>query len=180
MTAVDGAAAGATSAAVTGTSGTDDGAAAGATATAGAAGGASAGAVATAGWACVPLSAAGAAGGAPGTPPVTLIESSPDSSLLAGCGAATGGGAELAGTLRIESPTVFASGEPIGALLPSCANAADASAIATIAVATICAARLTLLRFFTIFFWRNFSLNLRMKLEHARLGMTAQSDPRHF
>ena len=86
----------------------------------------------------------GAAAGAPGTPPVTLIESSLESSLLALDGADADGGAELAGTLRIESPTVpepctadAASGDPNVVLAPSCAHAGDASAIATIAVATI-------------------------------------------
>ena len=94
-------------------------------------------------------------------------------------------GAELAGALRIESPTVpdpctadAASGDPNGALAPSCAHAGDASAIATIAVATIRAARLTLFGFFTVALRHDFSLNLRMKLEHARLGMPAQSDSR--
>lgn len=184
-TAVDAAAAGATSAAVTGISGAE-GAGAGATATAGAAGGASAGAGATAGCACV-VSVAGADGGAPGTPPVTLIESSLDSSLLAGSGADAAGGAEFAGALRIESPTVpepctaaAASGDPIGVLTPSCAHAGDASAIATIAVATIRDTRLTLFGFFTIFLRHNFSLNLRMKVEDPRLGMPAQSNSRHF
>jgi hypothetical protein len=184
-TAIEGAGAGATSAAVTGTSGAE-GAGAGATATAGAAGGASAGAGATAGCACV-VSVAGADGGAPGTPPVTLIESSLDSSLLAGSGADAAGGAEFAGALRIESPTVpepctaaAASGDPIGVLTPSCAHAGDASAIATIAVATIRDTRLTLFGFFTIFLRHNFSLNLRMKVEDPRLGMPAQSNSRHF
>ena len=184
--AVDGAAAGATSAAVTGTSGADGGAGAGAAATAGAAGGASAGAGATAGCACV-VSDAGADGGVPGTPPVTLIESSLESSLLAGCGADAAGAAEPAGTLRIESPTVPeprtavpASGDPIGALAPSCAHAGAASAIATIAVATIRDARLTLLGFFTVVLRYDLSLNLCMKVEDPRLGMPAQSNSRHF
>jgi len=114
--AVDGAAAGATSAAVTGTSGAE-GAGAGATATAGAAGGASAGAGAGAGCACV-VSDEAAAGAAPGTPPVTLIESSPESSLLDGCGAIAAGGAALPGVLRIESPTV-PTVDPMGELTPS-------------------------------------------------------------
>jgi len=122
----------------------------------------------------------GATGGAPGTPPVTLIESSLDSSLLAGCGAVPSGGAVFAGALRIESPIVPESGDPIGALAPFCAHSGDASAIANIAAATIRDARLTLLGFFTLFLRRDFSLNLRMKLEHARLRMTAQPDPSHF
>ena len=193
-TAVDGAAAGATSAAVTGTSGAaDGGAGAGSLATAGAAGGASAvagaatiagasaaaGAGATAGSACV-VSDVAAAGAAPGTPPVTLIESSLDSSLLAGCGVVAAGGAEFEGELRFESAAVAASDEPMRALLPSCAHAGDASAIATTAAAMNCDARLTLLRFFTLALRRDLSLNLLAKLEHARLGMTAQSDSRHF
>src|SRR5580704_15877679 len=203
VVAIEGAAAGAASAAVTGTSGAEagpdagatsaavtgisgaEGAGAGATATAGAAGGASAGAGATAGCACV-VSVAGADGGAPGTPPVTLIESSLDSSLLAGSGADAAGGAEFAGALRIESPTVpepctaaAASGDPIGVLTPSCGHAGDASASATIAVATIRDTRLTLFGFFTIFLRHNFSLNLRMKVEDPRLGMPAQSNSRH-
>ena len=69
------------------------------------------------------MSDAGAEGGAPGTPPVTLIESPPESSLLAAGGAAAAGGAELAGSLRIESPIVpeppttdGESGGDIGAL----------------------------------------------------------------
>lgn|GEM_PF-1692175 len=128
VVAIDGAAAGAASAAVTGTSGAEGGAGAGALATAGAEGGASAGAVATAGWACEPLplvSDAAADGGVPGTPPVTLIESPLESSLLAGWGTDAAGGAEFAGSLRIESPTVPEpiagpeSGDDLGALTPS-------------------------------------------------------------
>jgi hypothetical protein len=112
---------------VIGTSGAEAGAGAGAAATAGAAGadgasggadasvgaGASPGAVATGGCACeAPVSDAGVEGGAPGTPPVTLIESSPESSMLAGSGADAIGGAEFAGSLRIESPTVAAPVAP--------------------------------------------------------------------
>ncbi len=162
------------SAAVTGTSGAAGaGTAAGSVTTAGgASAGAGAGAVATAGCACL-VSVEGAEAGAPGTPPVTLIESSPDSSLAAGCGADADGGAEFAGVLRIESPTV-------GAATPSCAHAGNASANPTSAVATMRAARLTLLGFFTIFLRHDFSLNLRMKLEDARLGMPAQSDSSHL
>jgi hypothetical protein len=65
------------------------------------------------------VSVAAAVAAAPGTPPVTLIESSLESSVLDGCGAdAAAGGAELPGVLRIESPTVPVV-EPIGALTPS-------------------------------------------------------------
>ena len=109
VVAIDGAAAGAASAAVTGTSGAEGAAGAGAIATAGAEGAASAGAVATAGCASEPLplvSDAGADGGVPGTPPVTLIESPLESSLVTGCGAEAAGGAGFAGSLRIESPIV--------------------------------------------------------------------------
>ena len=89
-------AAGATSAAVTGTSGARRGAGAGADCDGRRSGWRFcrrrrrlSGAVATAGCACV-VSDGAAAGGAPGTPPVTLIESSPESSLLAACGADAG------------------------------------------------------------------------------------------
>lgn len=70
------------------------------------------------------VSDAGADGGVPGTPPVTLIESPLESSLLAGWGADAAGGAEFAGSLRIESPTVpeptagAESGEDVDALTP--------------------------------------------------------------
>ncbi len=97
VVAIDGAAAGTIAMA-----GTEAGASAGAVATAGTEAGASAGAVAT----------AGADSGAPGTPPVTLIESPLESSLLAGWGTDAAGGAEFAGSLRIESPTVP---EPVAA-----------------------------------------------------------------
>jgi len=111
--ATDGALAGATSAAVTGTSGAVASArsgrplrrqAAGASAGAGAA--ASAGAGTTAGCACV-VSDAAAAGDAPTTPPVTLIESSPESSFVAAGGADAGAGAGFAGVLpnRIGPPS---------------------------------------------------------------------------
>ena len=63
------------------------------------------------------MSEAGAEG-VPGTPPVTLIESSLESSLFVGWGAIVVGGAELPGVLRIESPTVPVV-EPIGTLTPS-------------------------------------------------------------
>ena len=129
----------------------------------------------------------GAAGGAPGTPPVTLIESSLESSLV------TAGGADADCRRGIRRrvanriadrpgtvPAAAASGDPIGVLTPSCAHAGDASAIATIAVATIRDTRLTLLGFFTIFLRHNFSLNLRMKVEDPRLGMPAESNSRHF
>jgi hypothetical protein len=123
--AIDGAAAGATYAAVTGTAGTEAGASAGAVATAGTEAGASAGAVATAGAeagaSAGAVATAGADGGAPGTPPVTLIESPLESSLLAGWGTDAAGGAEFAGSLRIESPTVPEppAGDDIGVLTPS-------------------------------------------------------------
>jgi hypothetical protein len=71
------------------------------------------------------VSDAGADCGAPGTPPVTLIESPLESSVLAGWGMDAAGGAEFAGSLRIESPTVpeppagAESGEDLGALTPS-------------------------------------------------------------
>jgi hypothetical protein len=124
------------------------------------------------------------AGAAPGTPPVTLIESSFESSLFVAGGADAAGGGEFvfAGSLRIESPTVP---EPIavpviGALTPSCAHDGDANAIATIAVATTRNARLTWLGFFTVFLRRDFGLHLRMKLKNARLGMSGKPHSRHF
>jgi hypothetical protein len=95
--------------------GAEAGTSAGTIAMAGTEAGTSAGAVAT----------AGADGGAPGTPPVTLIESPLESSLLAGWGTDAGGGAEFAGSLRIESPTVPEpiagpeSSDDLGALTPS-------------------------------------------------------------
>src|ERR1035437_5610409 len=52
--------------------------------------------------------------------------------------------------------------------------------MATIAVATIRDARLTLLGFFTIFLRRDYSLHLRIKLEDTRFGMTDQPHPGHF
>src|SRR5208282_5033844 len=52
--------------------------------------------------------------------------------------------------------------------------------MATIAVATIRDARLTLLGFFTIFLRRDYGLHLSIKLEDARFGMTAQAHPGHF
>ncbi len=58
------------------------------------------------------VSDAGEDGGVPGASPVTLIESPLESSLLAGWGTDAAGGAEFAGSLRIESPTVP---EPVAA-----------------------------------------------------------------
>ena len=52
------------------------------------------------------MSDAGADGGVPGTPPVTLIESPLESSLVTGWGTDAADGAEFAGPLRIESPIV--------------------------------------------------------------------------
>ncbi len=71
------------------------------------------------------MSDAGADGGVPGTPPVTLIESTLESSLLAGWGTDAAGGAEFAVPLRIESPIVpepipgTEAGDDVGALTPS-------------------------------------------------------------
>ncbi len=113
VVAIDGAAAGTIAMA-----GTEAGASAGAVATAGTEAGASAGAgaIATAGaeagTSAGAVATAGADSGAPGTPPVTLIESPLESSLLAGWGTDAAGGAEFAGSLRIESPTVP---EPVAA-----------------------------------------------------------------
>src|ERR1039458_10747981 len=52
--------------------------------------------------------------------------------------------------------------------------------MATIAVATIRTARLTLLGFFTVFLRRDYSLHLRIKLEDSCFGMTTQPHPGHF
>lgn len=72
-----------------------------------------------------PVSDAGADGGVPGTPPVTLIESPLESSLAAAWGADAAGRAEFAPSLRIELPTVPEpiagpeSSDDLGALTPS-------------------------------------------------------------
>jgi hypothetical protein len=177
---------------------------AGALASAGAAGAAGAGALASAGAAGAgalasggavtggALASAGAAGAdddapdvvEPGTPPVTLIESPLMSSLDAGC--AAGADALLPLSRRIEFPTVpepiagTDDGDDIGVLTPSWARAAgDTSAIATIAIATILAKRLTLFCFFTISRRRKFSLNLLMKFKYSRLGMSTHAETGH-
>jgi hypothetical protein len=75
-------------------------------------------------------------------------------------------------------------GDVIGVLTPSWADAGvdtdDASATASIPSAAIFAVRLTLLGFFTIVLWCEFSLYLLVELENSGLRMPGQPFPGNF